>query len=197
MNLAADVEILKNAQWLSPPPSGSLDDKGLVFSTAERTDFWQVTEFGYRRDDGHFLHVPATGDFTAVTSFEASYDTLYDQAGLMLRQDEGTWLKAGIEYADDRTNRSVVVTRTRSDWSVVPSPGLTGPQHFALTRKGGAVMVFAWAGSGWELLRLADYPEGGTQMIGVMACSPEGGGFRPRFTRFTLGPATDTPPAID
>ena len=63
------------------------------------------------------------GDFSATVDFRGDYETLYDQAGLMLRLDEETWIKAGIEYVAGRRMLSAVVTRDVSDWSTMPLPG--------------------------------------------------------------------------
>ena len=189
------LSFLDNAEWHAPPPVWRRDSGGLEVVTGDRTDFWQGTLYGFRRDDGHFLGAPVTGDFTAIVTFDGAYETLYDQAGMMLRHDARTWLKTGIEFSDDVTNFSVVVTRDgRSDWSVVGVPRVTGPQSVRLTRVGGAVIVHYLAASGtWQLLRLADFPAPPALRLGPMACSPERGGFRARFTAFTVGPALDSP----
>jgi hypothetical protein len=43
--------------WLNPPPSAEIRDGALHLRSAEKTDFWQGTYYGFHRDDGHFLHV--------------------------------------------------------------------------------------------------------------------------------------------
>ena len=40
----------------------------------------------------------------------ASYEALYDQAGIMVRVDERNWLKAGIEKSDGQCQLSSVLT---------------------------------------------------------------------------------------
>ncbi|NKX44649.1 DUF1349 domain-containing protein [Roseibacterium sp. KMU-115] len=180
---------LESATWLNPPPAWSLTAAALTVETGDRTDFWRDTLYGFRRDSGHALLLPVEGDFTAHLRFDGDYAALYDQAGLMLRRDGAHWIKAGIEQSDGVANLSVVVTREASDWSTLalgPSPG---PQRLRLTRLGGAVVIQARnAANRWQLLRVAPFPEGPAQ-VGPMACSPERGGFRARFTEFTLGPA--------
>ncbi len=180
---------LDGADWLNPPPSWDRTAEALTVETGDRTDFWRDTLYGFRRDSGHALLAPVEGDFTAHLGFDGDYHALYDQAGLMLRQDEAHWIKAGIELSDGVANPSVVVTRGASDWSTLPLGPTPGPQRLRLTRTGGAVVIQARnAANRWQLLRVAPFPEGPAR-IGPMACSPERGGFRARFTEFTLGPA--------
>lgn len=181
---------LKNAGWLNPPPTWHLGHDALEFATGDKTDFWRDTLYAFRRDSGHAFLVPIQGDFTAYLTFEGTYETLYDQAGLMLRLDETVWLKAGIEYSDNVPNMSVVVTRGKSDWSTVALPSASGPQRLRLTRTGGDVILqFRNDDRRWQLLRVAEFSDARELLIGPMACSPERAGFKARFTEFTIGPA--------
>lgn len=192
--MAADLDFLNAATWLNPPPESRRDTDGLAIATAAETDFWRDTFYGFRHDNGHFLGAPIDGDFTATVTFEGGYEALYDQAGLMLRVDETTWLKAGIELSDGMTNFSTVVTRDRSDWSVIGVPLVSGPQTLRLTRIAGAVVLHYRDSAGvWQLMRVADFPQGGAARLGVMACSPKRAGFQARFTAFTVGPAIASP----
>jgi regulation of enolase protein 1 (concanavalin A-like superfamily) len=189
------MAFLDAAEWHAPPPSWSLRDGVLEVVTGAATDFWQDTFYGFRRDNGHFLGAEVQGDFTAVVTFEGDYEVLYDQAGMMMRADARTWLKTGIEFSDDVTNFSVVVTREgRSDWSVIGVPRVSGPQQVRLTRRGAAVVVhYRGADGRWHLLRLADFQAPSALRIGPMTCSPERAGFRARFAGFEVGPAMETP----
>jgi len=186
---------LVGATWHAEPPDWTLTDAALTLTTGNETDFWQDTFYGFRRDDGHFLGREVTGDFTAEVSFEADYQILYDQAGLMMRGDARTWLKAGIEYSDDVTNFSTVVTRDgRSDWSVIAVPKVSGPQQVRLTRLGGAVITHYLGGDGrWHLMRLADVPAAAPVRVGPMACSPQRAGLKVRFHAVQIGPPVANP----
>lgn len=187
-------EILEQATWLNPPPDWQVSDGGLDVTTGDRTDFWQSTFYGFCRDDGHALLVPAPTEFTATLEFSGAYETLYDQAGLMLRIDPQNWVKAGIELSDGVTNFSVVVTRgSRSDWSVCAMPLVTGPQRIRMVRKTGAVLVhFRNAAGEWQHLRLADFPADRAS-VGPMGCSPQRSGFSCRFSAFELGEPLENP----
>jgi len=191
---ASDLSFLSSATWHSEPPEWRLAEGALEVVTGEKTDFWQDTFYGFRRDDGHFYSRSIQGDFSAIVTFEGEYHTLYDQAGLMIRVDPSTWLKAGIEFSDNALNFSVVVTRRRSDWSVVRVPRVTGPQQVRLTRVGGAVLVHYRDAEGrWALLRLADFPPVRHVLLGPTACSPQRAGFRVRFTGFSVGAPIESP----
>ena len=181
--------------WHAEPPEWTLEDDGLTLATGEKTDFWQGTLYGFRRDDGHFFGREIKGDFTAVVSFEAAYEVLYDQAGLMMRVDAKTWLKAGIEYSDGVTNFSTVVTRDgASDWSVVSRPGLSGIQRVRLTRVDGAAITHFLGPDGtWHLMRLANFPGDVPVTFGPMACSPERAGLKVRFHAVEIGPPIENP----
>ncbi|HEV7284978.1 DUF1349 domain-containing protein [Kaistia sp. UC242_56] len=182
-------------EWLNEPPEWSVQSNILKVTTAAETDFWQSTFYGFRRDTGHFLHRQAEGDFTALVEFEGQYETLYDQAGLMLRLDERNWIKLGIEHSDGVTNFSLVCTRDGlSDWSVTARPLLTGPQAVRLTRVGGAAIAhYRDTEGGWQLMRLCPFPETSSLQIGPMTCSPQRAGFQTRFLRFEVGPPIANP----
>ena len=179
-------ELLADATWHNEPPEWTLTDDALMLTTGMKTDFWQDTFYGFRRDDGHFLGRDAPEDFTASVAFDAAYEVLYDQAGLMTRIDSRNWLKTGIEYSDDVTNFSVVVTRD--------GRSVSGPQTVRLTRKGSAAIVhFLATGGEWQLMRLADFPVSALAKVGPMACSPERAGLKVRFSDLKIGRPIDGP----
>jgi regulation of enolase protein 1 (concanavalin A-like superfamily) len=177
--------------WLNEPPHWSVDGSTLSVTTGDRTDFWRETFYGFVRDDGHFLHREVSGDFTAEVTVLGTFDTLYDQSGLMLRVDERTWVKTGIEFTDGIAHVSAVVTRDRSDWSVVALPQYAGRLTLRLTRHGDAVRIQfrQEPGDEWRMLRLAYLPMPESCLVGVMCCSPERAGFVARFGDFGVGEA--------
>ena len=181
---------MAEGKWVNPPPDHRIDGGALHLTTGKKTDFWQETLYGFHRDDGHFLAFDAPEEFDAVLSFASPLDTLYDQAGIMLRQSPPAWVKAGIEFSDGVLNFSTVVTNGVSDWSVQPVPGASGPFTIRLIRKGGAIVVHRMSPEGWRLMRLAPFPTGAA-LLGPMACSPERAGLEVSFTDFRVGPAPD------
>lgn len=182
---------LDGMTWLNPPMTGELRDGHLHVKTALKSDFWQRTYYGFQPDNGHFLHRNWTGDFTLETTFRGAYETLYDQAGLMIRKDETCWMKCGIEFTDGARHFSVVVTRGHSDWSAFRIEHDFDLISVRVTRNGDALFIQyrTDAMTEWRMARLAYFPpEFSDLSVGMMACSPQREGFQAEFTDFRLGP---------
>lgn len=179
-------------QWLNPPPTWRTDGGRILATTADKTDFWRITHYGFIRDNGHFYHQHHPGDISAEATIRGRYLALYDQAGLMIRTDSENWIKAGVEYTNIEqggiAHLSVVVTRGHSDWSVTPMPEAAAGVRVRLVRRAGTVEVsFAMPGREWHMARLAPFPEGPAS-IGVMCCSPERAGFEAEFEGYKAAP---------
>ena len=173
-------------QWLNEPPAWKSENNLLSVVTGANTDFWRVTHYGFIRDNGHFYYQDRTGDFTVQVKVTARYETLYDQAGIMIRMDAANWIKTGVEYTDGLPHFSAVVTRDFSDWSVLPADSL-GPVWLRLTRLGSSVRIqYSIDGLSFLLLRLAYFPETASTQVGLMCCSPEREGFEVEFSEFQI-----------
>jgi regulation of enolase protein 1 (concanavalin A-like superfamily) len=179
-----------DGEWLSPPGSATEDGGELVVASRSGSDFWRTTSYGFVHDDGHALLVPFTAAGAVEVEFRATLHDLFDQAGLMLRIDGATWLKAGIELTEGAWHVGVVVTHGVSDWSLAPVPEWEGRRvTIRASRTGDAVTVRARADDDpWRMLRLAPFPVGVPASAGPMVCSPLGAGATVRFSRFELGP---------
>ena len=182
---------LEGGVWLNEPPSWRLEDGIPEVATGQDTDFWRVTHYGFVRDNGHFYHhtLLEQDSFVAELRFSGEYQRLYDQAGLMLRLDDQNWIKAGIEYTDGKQHLSVVVTRERSDWSVLVLEDAPEWVWLRLIRRDTAVHVhYSLDGQHYTMLRLAYLPDAARVQVGPMCCSPQGQGFRAWFADFKVGP---------
>jgi uncharacterized protein len=175
--------------WLNPPPNAVTTPDGLAVTTADKTDFWVRTFYGFTRHSGHFLHHPVTGDFSAEVTINGHYETLYDQAGLMLRLSDTQWVKCGVEHTDGAPVFSTVVTNGQSDWSTMPLPFAADSIRLRLTRHADAIRVQVQTPQGiWIMARLAHLPDGPAQ-VGIMAASPERAGFTATFRDYICGTA--------
>jgi uncharacterized protein len=173
--------------WLNEPAEWSERRGVLRVVTKPGSDFWRRTHYGFERDNGHLYAHRATGDFVAEVEVAGDYRTLYDQAGIMVRVDEATWMKCGIEFVDGRQFASAVVTREYSDWSVAPLPDLPPAVRFRVARRGDTLEV-SWSrpDEDWTMLRLGHLPMGASVLVGPMAASPEAAPFAVRFSGWSL-----------
>ncbi len=183
-------------KWYNEPPFWSEQEQKITVTAGVKTDFWRKTHYGFIRDNGNFYYQEVTGDFTATVKITGQYEVLYDQAGLMLRLDEETWLKCGIEFVEGVQYASAVVTRKYSDWSVVSLPQNPSSLWVRLERKGGTVEVkYSLDGEQYTMIRLAYLTEAETVQVGPMcaspqrdSCSSETDGFRAVFEEFKITP---------
>ena len=175
--------------WLNPPSSLREENGNLILRSGAETDFWQGTYYGFHRDNGHFLYREWSGEFTAEASFVGRYETLYDQAGLMIRHDERHWVKCGIEFTDGARHFSVVVTNGNSDWSAFRLSQDFEEVFVRATRLGGALFVQYRTDSQqeWRMARLAYFPTSPASLsVGITFCSPQREGFEVEFRSFSL-----------
>jgi regulation of enolase protein 1 (concanavalin A-like superfamily) len=173
-------------QWMNEPLIYRHQAGELSLRAAAQTDFWRKTHDGDIRHNGHFWFQPVSGNFTASVKITGKYRDQYDQAGLMVRIDESTWLKCGIEYKDGAQCASTVVTRDWSDWSIVelnnPESTWIRLERLACTFE----TAFSLDGRAYRLMRQA-YLSGESQLdVGLMIAAPTGPGFDVTFSNFTL-----------
>ncbi|WP_327086238.1 DUF1349 domain-containing protein [Nonomuraea sp. NBC_01738] len=177
-------------QWVNAPREWTADD-GLSLFCDGGTDLWRHTHYGYAYDSAHLFCRRSEGDTRLTVTFSGDFADQYDQAGAVLRIDEHTWIKAGIEHIDGAFALSTVVTREFSDWSVLPLPGDPGRVTVELERSGDAVTVRYGLGEEAppHLLRVAFFPPDVPVLAGAMAAAPLGKGFAVRFTDVTVAEA--------
>ena len=111
----------KEFRWLNPPARWSGDARRIELVTAEKTDFWRETFYGFIRDSGH-AYLRAVAAISPPQWVQGDYEALYDQAGLMLRLDE-----TDLDQGRHRVHRRPDAFQRRrdagvSDWSVIPLP---------------------------------------------------------------------------
>ena len=119
----------------------------------------------------------------------ARYESLYDQAGIMVRLDEERWLKAGIEWSDGVPMLGSVLTLGQSDWSTGPYSSDPTNLWLRVTVQAGVVRLQTSSdGRTWTLCRLAPFPAASRYLVGPMCCTPSRAGLQVRFSEFRVGP---------
>jgi hypothetical protein len=176
--------------WTIPPAAVEQVGDDLVVQCVEGSDAWRITSYGFVHDDAHGLLADLPDAAAMEVAFLLSGDQQFDQAGLLLRADDRTWIKAGVEYADGHLNVSAVVTREVSDWSTWPVAWAQQEIRIRASRSRDAVTVRARAsGEPWRLVRLAPIDPALPWRAGPFACAPTRAGLRVRFTDWRIGPA--------
>ena len=174
-------------EWLNEPASWQRTGDVLTVNVDSGTDFWRETGYGYIRDSGHVYGEVLGGDLDISVRVRCTLGVQYDQAGVMLRADERTWLKTGVEYFQGRSRLSTVLTLGRSSWMVTDLPAGTDDIVLRVSRRGDAVEVRYVLDDGpAELAALAFLPPGREVLAGVMGAAPEGPGFRVTFQELRI-----------
>lgn len=174
-------------QWYNEPPQWHQDNNVIYMTAGAKTDFWRHTHYGFVRDNGNFYYQEVSGDFTAEVKITGDYRSLYDQAGIMVRESETTWLKCGIEFVETVQNVSEVVTRDYSDWSVVPLSVPSVSLWLRVKRRTETVEAqYSLDGKNYSMLRLAYLTESPRVQVGLMCAAPQGEGFDVQFEEFKL-----------
>ena len=169
-------------QWLNEPASWQRNGDVLRVSVDPGTDFWRTTGYGYVRDNGHVYGDRLPGDLDVSVRIRGAFSSQYDQAGIMLRADQETWLKTGLEFFQGRLRLSTVLTMGRSSWMVADLPAGADEVTLRASRRGDAVEVRYAAGDGAaELAALVFMPPDCEMLAGIVCAAPEGTGFSVAF----------------
>ena len=174
-------------QWFNEPDQWSAEADAVRMSITPKTDYWRKTHYGFTVDDGPFYYANVGGEFEARVCLKGDYKARYDQMGLMVRRDEKTWIKTGIEFVDSRLNLSAVVTHDTSDWSVTALKDRPDFMWFKIRRQLDAVEIsYSFDNNIYEMMRLAYFPKDCPVMVGLVAASPDGDGFEAVFEKFEI-----------
>jgi uncharacterized protein len=177
--------------WINEPSHWRIEDGTLHVTTNAATDFWRKTHYGFIRDNGHVFAADVEGDFTADVTVEGDFSSLYDQAGLIVRESAERWIKAGAEFNDGALAFSTVLTDDLSDWSTGTRAD-TKRFRLRMTIASNVLKVQCSADEqAWTLMRLAPFSSRTSPArwrVGPMCCTPERSGLNVRFSDFRIGP---------
>ncbi len=178
---------MEKMQWFNQPKKWNIDKNKLSIFVTPKTDYWRITHYGFTVDDGPFYYETLGGEFEVKVKITGDYKTRYDQMGLMLRIDEKTWLKSGVEFVNGKINISAVVTNEKSDWSVIELPNKPNFIWLKIVRKLDAVEIFySFNDKLYTMMRLAYFLDNKPVMVGMTAASPDGEGFNAVFENFEI-----------
>jgi regulation of enolase protein 1 (concanavalin A-like superfamily) len=206
----------QGSKWFNEPPDWQDDGSRLTLLTGAHTDFWRRTledklsdeDFAaiglapgpYVVNNGHLYYDEVAGDFTVSVMVSAEFADQYDQAGLMVRQDDENWIKYGLEvvqgtWADRYEYRGSAhllgcsfTSHGWSEWSVLPQfPENPSAVWLRIIREGRSFFIdFSVDGRDFTLVKLCSLPDAGMLQVGRYATAPSGNGFRATFTNYQL-----------
>ena len=167
---------------LAQPCDHSSDGDDLLVTAARGSDLWQTTYYGFQRDTGHALLAPFHPGQAVEYRSCSTTTCCTTRPGLLVRVDERTWVKAGVEISDGVPQLAAVVTHGVSDWSTSEVADWAG--HVVTIRASwarDALVLRAGTDAGWRMFRLVPFPAA-SATAGPYCCAPEREGLTVRFT---------------
>lgn len=179
--------------WHHEVPDFSLGKDSLHISTRPHTDLWQRTYYHFRNDNAP-LFLATTDDqffsFTVNADFTESHHR-FDQCGIVMYLDSENWLKASVEYENDKFQHlgSVVTNYGYSDWATTAIPVDVKTMWYRLSRREDDFCIeCSCDGAAFSQMRVCHVHEAKDMVrFGVYACSPEDSSFRAGFSNFRYG----------
>ena len=179
-------------QWTRQPAACSITDEKIEIVTAPHTDLWQRTYYHFRNDNAPVLQLQTRElyfSFTVKTDFSGSRHR-FDQCGIVVYLDSENWLKASVEYENERFAHlgSVVTNLGYSDWATTELDAAVKTMWYRLSRREDDYCIeCSDDGVTFRQMRVCHLWRGGDAIrFGVYACSPEDSSFRAIFTHMEL-----------
>ncbi|MGA9650344.1 DUF1349 domain-containing protein [Pedobacter sp.] len=183
----AFAQSLEKMQWFNEPEKWEIKDNALNMFVTPQSDYWRISHYGFTVDDAPFYYSTYGGEFEVKVKITGDYKVRFDQMGLMLRIDHENYIKTGIEFVDGKYNLSTVVTHKTSDWSVTTLDKTPPFLWIKAVRRLDAVEVFySYDDKTYLMLRNANLQDNRPVMVGLMAASPDGNGFKAKFEGFKV-----------
>ncbi len=187
LNIGVKAQTLEKMLWFNEPEQWEIKNNSLSMFVTPQSDYWRISHYGFTVDDAPFYYATYGGEFEAKVKITGAYKARFDQAGLMIRIDEENYIKAGIEYVDDKYNLSTVVTHKTSDWSVI---SLDKPIPYiwikAVKRLDAIEIFYSFDDQTYVMMRNAWMQDNTPVQIGMMAACPDGDGFNVSFEQFKV-----------
>lgn len=183
---------MKNFKWTRKPREYKIEDNRLEIITEPHTDLWQRTYYHFRNDNAPAFQMETAEpffSFVVKTDFAESCHR-FDQCGIVMYLDSENWLKASVEYENERYQHlgSVVTNNGYSDWATTALDASVQSMWFRFSRREDDYCIEnSIDGVNFSQMRICHMRQGkGTIQFGVYACSPEDSSFRAVFTDMAL-----------
>ena len=182
-------------EWIRKPKSCQATKDKVEIITEPHTDLWQRTYYHFRNDNAPVLQMKTTDQFFSFvvrTDFDSK--VRYDQSGIIMYLDSDNWLKAAMEYENEKIQRlgSVVTNNGYSDWATTAIPADVKTMWYRLSRREDDYCIeCSRDGEHFTQIRVCHMHQGGGKIrFGIYACSPEESSFKAIFTDMKLTECT-------
>lgn len=174
-------------EWTRKPKAFTITDELIEIITEPHTDLWQRTYYHFRNDNAPVLQCRTDEkyfSFVVKTSFAS--ECRFDQCGIVMYLDSDNWLKASIEYENDRFQHlgSVVTNNGYSDWATTEIDTSVKTMWYRLSRREDDYCIeCSEDGIVFKQMRICHmWHAGDAIQFGIYACSPENSSFKASFT---------------
>ena len=182
---------IKKMSWTREPADFRVSDGKIEIITKPNTDLWQRTYYHFINDNAPVLQTETDEkffSFTVRTEFESR--VRFDQCGVVMYLDGENWLKASIEYENERFQHlgSVVTNGGYSDWATTEIDAGVRSMWYRLSRREDDYCIeCSDDGEVFRQMRICHvYKGGGRIRFGIYACSPGESSFKATFTNMEM-----------
>ncbi len=174
--------------WVREPKQYRVQGDRVEITTSPGTDLWQRTYYHFRNDNAPVFQMETEEQyfsFVVKTAFADAHQR-FDQCGVVMYLDSDNWLKASIEYENERFQHlgSVVTNHGYSDWATTEISADVKEMWYRFSRRGSDYCVeCSEDGVVFRQMRICHMHEGaGRIRFGIYACSPEDSSFTAVFS---------------
>ncbi|MDE5993446.1 MAG: DUF1349 domain-containing protein [Oscillospiraceae bacterium] len=178
-------------KWTREPQKYDISEDSISIVTEPGTDLWQRTYYGFQHDNAPVLQMSTNEKyFSFVVKTEFDSKRLFDQCGVVMYLDSDNWLKASIEYENERFQRlgSVATNHGYSDWASTDIDAAVKSMWYRFSRRGSDYCIeCSEDGVSFKQMRICHMWEGAEEIhFGIYACSPEQSSFEAKFSHMEM-----------
>ena len=178
--------------WTRKPANFEIKEDVVEIITKPYTDLWQRTYYHFQNDNAPVFQMETEEkyfSFVVKTDFTESQHR-FDQCGVVMYLDSVNWLKASVEYENEKYQHlgSVVTNHGYSDWAMTSINAAVKFIWFRLSRREDDYCIeCSFDGKLFEQMRMCHMHEGKEKIrFGIYACSPENSSFKAIFTNMKM-----------
>lgn len=177
--------------WTRKPNYFNISDEKIEIISEPKTDLWQRTYYHFRNDNAPLLQISTSEkffSFTVKTEFDSKHR--FDQCGIIMYLDSENWIKASIEYENEKFQHlgAVVTNNGYSDWSTTEIDANIKSMWYRLSRREDDFKIeCSLDGKEFKQMRICHINKDTDKInFGIYACSPEDSSFKATFTKMEI-----------